>query len=326
MSLKNNMPLKAHLSMLTASVCWGLMSPITKSAIYGGVDSISIVFFRAVGAAVLFWLASFFVKSSPIPRRDIFKLAAAALLAIVCNQCLFTMGVGNTSSINASIVTTSMPIFAMILSFLILREPITWMKGCGVAVGFVGAVVLVLSSAQAGNGQVGNIVGDVMCLGAQFSFALYLALFNPLIRKYDVYTVNKWMFTWAAIFITPFTIGHVASLPFAAISGLTWLKVAYVVAFGTFLCYLLSVVAQRVLRPTVVSIYNYVQPIVSAIASVLAGIGIFTVWQALAILLVFSGVWLVTKSKSRREMDRSSSASTQSAPTGNSRTDTPHNT
>ena len=280
------MPLKAHLSMLTASVCWGLMSPITKSAIYGGVDSISIVFFRAVGAAVLFWLASFFVKSSPIPRRDIFKLAAAALLAIVCNQCLFTMGVGNTSSINASIVTTSMPIFAMILSFLILREPITWMKGCGVAVG----------------------------------------LFNPLIRKYDVYTVNKWMFTWAAIFITPFTIGHVASLPFAAISGLTWLKVAYVVAFGTFLCYLLSVVAQRVLRPTVVSIYNYVQPIVSAIASVLAGIGIFTVWQALAILLVFSGVWLVTKSKSRREMDRSSSASTQSASTGNSRTDTPHNT
>lgn len=303
MSLKNNMPLKAHLSMLTAAACWGLMSPVTKSAIYGGVDSISIVFFRVVGAAVLFWLASFFVKSAPIPRHDILRLAGAALLAIVCNQCLFTMGVGNTSPINASIVTTAMPIFAMILSFLILHEPITWMKSGGVAIGFTGAVVLILSSAHTANGQAGNIIGDVMCLGSQLSFALYLALFNPLVRKYDVYTVNKWMFTWSALFITPFTMGHVASLPFPDISAMTWLKVAYVVVFGTFVCYLLSVVAQRVLRPTVVSIYNYIQPIVSAIASVLAGIGIFTVWQAVAIVLVFSGVWLVTKSKSRHEMD-----------------------
>lgn len=206
-----------------------------------------------------------------------------------------------TSPVNASIVTTSMPIFAMVLSFFILREPITWKKAMGVAIGCCGALILILSSASAGNAKVGDIRGDLMCFAAQFSFALYLALFNPLIRKYNVFTVNKWMFTWASLFVLPFTGWHVSQLPWASFTVATWLEVGYVVVFGTFLSYLLSVVAQRVLRPTVVSVYNYVQPIVSVIVSVAVGLSVFTLPQGVAVLLVFSGVWLVIKSKSKRD-------------------------
>jgi drug/metabolite transporter (DMT)-like permease len=288
--------------MFTAEVFWGLMAPITKQAIAGGVDAISVVTFRVAGAAVLFWIASLFVKSEHVPLRDILLFAGAAVFGIVTNQCLFTMGIGYTSAINASIVTTSMPIFAMILSFFILHEPITWKKAGGVALGFAGALILVLSSASAASDKVGDIRGDLMCLGAQLSFALYLSLFNPLVRRYGVCTVNKWMFTWATIIVCPFTAGHVSQLPWASISLSTWIEVGYVVVIGTFVCYLLSIVSQRVLRPTVVSIYNYVQPIVSVVASVLTGIGVFTLWQGLAIILVFTGVWLVTKSKSRNDM------------------------
>ena len=194
-----------------------------------------------------------------------------------------------------------MPIFAMVLSFFILKEPITWKKAMGVAIGCCGALILILSSASAGNAKVGDIRGDLMCFAAQFSFALYLALFNPVIRKYNVFTVNKWMFTWASLFVLPFTGWHVSQLPWASFTVATWLEVGYVVVFGTFLSYLLSVVAQRVLRPTVVSVYNYVQPIVSVIVSVAVGLSVFTLPQGVAVLLVFSGVWLVIKSKSKRD-------------------------
>ncbi|MGI6231618.1 MAG: DMT family transporter [Prevotella sp.] len=308
MNKTNRIPLLSHLSMFTAEVFWGFMAPITKDAIMGGVDSISIVSFRVSGAALLFWVSSLFVKSQRVPPRDIFLFAIAAIFGIVTNQCLFTIGIGYTSPINASIVTTSMPIFAMVLSFLILKEPITWKKAGGVALGFIGALVLVLSSASAASGKVGDIRGDLMCLGAQLSFALYLSLFNPLVRRYDPITVNKWMFTFATFYICPFTAGHVARLPWTSISAVNWLETAYVVVIGTFVCYLLSIVSQRVLRPTVVSIYNYVQPVVSVIASVLAGIGVFTFAQALAIILVFSGVWMVTKSKSKRDIQRAKTA------------------
>ena len=127
-----------------------------------------------------------------------------------------------------------------------------------------------------------------MCFGAQFSFALYLALFNPIIRKYNVFTVNKWMFTWASLFVLPFTSWHVSQLPWTTFTAATWLEVGYVVVFGTFVSYLLSVAAQRVLRPTVVSVYNYVQPIVSVIVSVAVGLSVFTLPQGVAVILVFT--------------------------------------
>ena len=300
----SNAPLRAHLSMFTAEAIWGFMAPIAKDAMNAGFDGISVVSFRVVGAALLFWLASLIGPREHIPGRDIVKLAGAAVLGIVFNQCLFNIGLSITSPVNASIVTTSMPIFAMVLSFFILKEPITWKKALGVAIGCGGALILILSSAHAGSAKVGNIRGDLMCFGAQFSFALYLALFNPIIRKYNVFTVNKWMFTWASLFVLPFTSWHVSQLPWATFTVATWLEVGYVVVFGTFVSYLLSVVAQRVLRPTVVSVYNYVQPIVSVIVSVAVGLSVFTLPQGVAVILVFSGVWLVIKSKSKRDEEK----------------------
>lgn len=296
-----NAPLRAHLSMFIAEAIWGFMAPIGKAAMNSGFDGISVVSFRVAGAALLFWLASFIGPREHIPGRDIVKLAGAAVLGIVFNQCLFNIGLSITSPVNASIVTTSMPIFAMVLSFFILKEPITWKKALGVAIGCCGALILIFSSASAGNAKVGDIRGDLMCLGAQFSFALYLALFNPLIRKYNVFTVNKWMFTWASLFVLPFTTVHVSQLSWASFTAATWLEVVYMVVLGTFVSYLLSVVAQSVLRPTVVSVYNYVQPIVSVVVSVAVGMSVFTLPQGVAVVLVFTGVWLVIKSKSKRD-------------------------
>ena len=60
--------------------------------------------------------------------------------------------------------------------------------------------------------------------------------------------------------------------------------------------------AQQTLRPTVVSVYNYVQPMVAVVVSVLTGLGIFKPAHALAVVLVFLGVRFVTKSKSRRDL------------------------
>lgn len=305
-----NKPLAAHLSMFAACAIWGLMSPLGKDAMTHGLDGITMVSFRVMGGALLFWLTSLFLRlwKGPtavhhVPLRDMFTFAAAAVFGLVCNQCCFTIGLSITSPVNASIVTTSMPIFAMILSFLILREPITWKKACGVAVGCAGALTLVLTSVHAADAKVGDVRGDLLVLGAQLSYALFLSLFNKFIKKYDIFTVNRWMFLWATIIVWPFTLGHVAATDWAAVPLRSWLETAYVVVLGTFVGYILIVNAQKVLRPTVVSIYNYVQPAVAVAVTLLTGIGVFKPAQALAVLLVFLGVWLVTKSKSRRDME-----------------------
>lgn len=190
MDNKNTRPLIAHLSMFFACAFWGLMAPLGKDAMTHGITGIDMVTFRVCGAAVLFWLTSFFTKRERVMRRDLMLFPLAGLFGLVCNQCCYTIGLSITSPINASIVTTSMPIFAMILAALILKEPITGKKAAGVLMGCSGALILILTSAAATNAKVGDIRGDLLCLFAQFSFALYLSLsrtdrmakYNRLIR------------------------------------------------------------------------------------------------------------------------------------------------
>ncbi|MBQ6227798.1 MAG: DMT family transporter [Prevotella sp.] len=298
----NNQPLYAHLSMFMACAIWGLMSPIGKDAMTHGLDGIDMVSFRVAGGALLFWITSFFLPKEHVPLRDKLTFAGAAVFGLVCNQCCFTIGLSITSPVNASIVTTSMPIFAMLLSFLILHEPITWKKAGGVAIGCCGAVTLIMTSLVATDSKVGDMRGDLLVLGAQLSYALFLSLFNKFIKKYSIFTVNKWMFLWATIIVWPFTGHHVAQIEWANVSTLTWLETAYVVFFGTYVGYILIVNAQKVLRPTVVAIYNYVQPLVAVSVSLAMGIGVVKWSQGLAVVLVFTGVWMVTKSKSRRDI------------------------
>ncbi|MBO5428087.1 MAG: DMT family transporter [Prevotella sp.] len=294
----------AHLSMFMACAFWGLMAPLGKDAMTHGIDGIDMVSFRVAGGMVLFWLTSLFVKREHVPLRDKLMFAGAGLLGIVTNQCLYTLGLSITSPINASIVTTSMPIFAMILSALILKEPITGKKALGVMMGCSGALILILTSASAVSDKVGDIRGDLLALGAQFSFALYLSLFNPLIKRYSAFTTNKWMFLYATLFILPFSFPHVAAIDWAVVPSKTWLETGYVILFGTYLGYICTMIGQRTLRPTVVSVYNYVQPIVSVVFSLMLGLAVLQWSHALAIALVFSGVWLVTKSRARADSEK----------------------
>ena len=287
--------------MFGACAFWGLMAPLGKDAMTHGLDGLTMVTFRVVGGCLLFWLTSLFVKREDVPLKDKLQFIGAAVFGLVTNQCCYTIGLSITSPINASIVTTSMPIFAMILAAIILKEPITGKKALGVLMGCSGALILILTSVAHASDKVGDLRGDLLCLAAQFSFALYLSLFNPLIRRYNVFTINKWMFFWATLMVLPFTWGHVSEVVSQPIPQRSWWEAAYVVFFGTYIGYILTMIGQRTLRPTVVSVYNYVQPIVSVIVSVLTGIGVLKPSHALAVILVFSGVWLVSKSRSRRD-------------------------
>ena len=144
-----NQPLIAHICLFFACAFWGLMAPLGKDAMTHGFTGIEMVTFRVTGGAALFWLTSLFTKKEHVPRKDLLLLIGAAVLGLVTNQCCYTMGLSVTSPINASIVTTSMPIFAMILAFFILKEPITGKKAGGVALGCAGAVILIVTSATA---------------------------------------------------------------------------------------------------------------------------------------------------------------------------------
>ncbi len=139
-------------------------------------------------------------------------------------------------------------------------------------------------------------------MSSQISFACYLTIFKKLINRYSVFTLMKWMFTYAAIAFIPFSYNDVVGTDFASFSLDVWLEAGYVVFFGTYMAYIFVVYGQKNLRPTVVSMYNYVQPIVGSSVAVYLGMSQFGWMKAIAAMFIFIGVYAVTQSKSRAQM------------------------
>ena len=302
--MKNRTVVNAHLSIFLSCLIWGLMSPIGKDAMNNGISGLDMVAFRVIGAGILFWLTSLFIPSVKVSNHDKLMIALAALCGLVCNQCCFTIGLSLTSPINSSIITTTLPIVTMLLAALILHEPVTFKKVIGILCGASGALILVLGSISAASAKEGNLKGDLLCVISQFSFGFYLCIFKKLMKKYDVVTFQKWMFLFGSIMVIPLSFHSLSLLSWNTITVKTWLETAFVVVAATYFAYIFNMIGQRILRPTVISMYNYVQPIAACIVSVMAGLAIFGWKQSIAIFFVFIGVYLVTKSKSHHDLEK----------------------
>ena len=301
---------KGHAAMFGANAMWGLMSPISKFIMLGGaVTPLVVTDLRIGGAMVLFWIASFFQKPEHVSHKDLASLFVAALLGIVFNQGCFIFGVSLSSPGDASIITTSMPLWAMVLAALILKEPITGKKVLGIAAGASGALLLILGNGQNGQGTSATtaggsmIWGDLLVLLAQFCYALYIVLYKDFVNKYSLVTIMKWMFTYSFICILPFSANSLmrtdwSSLHLPELGGLS-----FIVVGATFISYMLIVVGQKNLRPTVAGMYPYIQPLVACIVAVCWGMDSFNFIKGMAVIFIFGGVYLVTSSRSRKELE-----------------------
>lgn len=300
-----------HISMLFAAILWGLMTPIGKEVMSEGISPIALTTFRMFGGAVCFWAIALildgykFIKnkttlnslfSTDIESKDFVKLFFAGMLGVMINQTAFIAGLGLTSPINASIVTTSTPIITMIIAAIYLKEPVTSKKIIGIFVGATGALILIIGS-TGNSGKNGNIFGDLLCFAGQLSTALYLTLFKDIIKKYGVITSMKWMFTYSAIAVIPFSYSDISIIKISNLNANVIYGILFIVAGGTFIAYILYATGQKYLRPTVISMYNYVQPIVAALVAVSIGMDHFGLSKGAAMILVFTGVYIVNKSK-----------------------------
>lgn len=304
-----NFDWKGHASMFGANAMWGLLSPISKVILAGGaITPLVVTDLRIGGAMVLFWIASFFKKPEHVNHKDLMTLFFASLFAIIFNQGCFIFGVSLTSPGDASIITTSMPLWAMVLAAFFLKEPITGKKVLGIAFGAGGALLLILGNGQ--DVQISSAInntaiwGDLLVLFAQLCYAFYIVFYKNFVNKYSLITIMKWMFTYSFICLLPFSTNDLmdaqwGDLHLREIGGLV-----FIVVGATFISYMFIVIGQKRLRPTVAGMYNYIQPIVACAVAVYWGMDSFNAIKIIAIILIFSGVYMVTSSRSRVELEK----------------------
>lgn len=241
----------------------------------------------SVGRSMLGFLAGFsFLQTEKVSKRDLWLLFWAAFFGVMFNQILFLRGLAMTAPIDAAIVATTAPIITMIVSAMYLKEPITWTKVIGVVVGMSGAILLISSSHHGVAGE-SNMWGNLLCLISCFSFAIYLTVFKDLISRYSPVTIMKWLFLYGTIACFPVLYKDIVSVDYASLVPDAWWRIGYVVLFATFLSYLLVPIGQKNLRPTTLSMYNYVQPLVASFVAVLIGLDTFGLVKGMPAFLTF---------------------------------------
>ena len=291
--------LAGHLAAAGAYAIFGFNIVFNKDIANSGAVSPMVLFtLRAVGATALFWLLSLFLPKEKVAGKDLLRMVLASFLGLFVPQLSFLFAIGLSTSIDCAVLGSLTPIYTMCFAFLFLGEPITLKKAGGVAVSLAGVLLLIFNSVHA-PGAVDRTqpLGVVLLLVNGMSFAAYLGAFRPLISRYSVVTFMKWMFLFSMLLSLPFSWQGLWQTDYAAFTPKVGLEIGYVIFFATFVAYFLIPYGQQRIRPTLVSMYTYLQPIIAAVISIVTGLDVLTWQKLLATLLVFAGVFLVIRSR-----------------------------
>ena len=296
----NNNTYKAHFALLGANVIYGVNHIVAKGVMTDKIGPSAFIFLRVLGAGIMFWIIKSFIKER-VERKDLLLLLICGFFGVATNQLLFFHGLNLTSPIDASIIITAVPVMVLIFSAILLKEKITTNKLIGITIGAIGAILLVWYGKSGGGTS--SILGNIFVLINACSYALYLVLVKPLMKKYNPITVITWVFLFGFIFVFPVGINDLITTDFSAFTLNTYLTVAFVIIGTTFFAYLFNIYALSKLSPSVTGSYIYLQPVISFIMVLIYAFLLghneysqdINLIKILSCLLVIVGVYLISK-------------------------------
>ena len=287
---------RAHLGLLATNLFFAMNLSAVKyftTRNIAGPFGLNLV--RIAVCVPLFWLLFFFQPEEvKVQKRDIGRLLLCALAAIAMNQMLFMKGLSLTFSIHASLLLLITPILITFLAAWMLKEKITPLKVLGLVLGIGGAVVLVASRGNSGNGR--EIVwGDLLVIASSVIYTFYFILVKPLMNKYPSMLVMRWVFTFGLFMILPVSWNEFMIIPWKQFDFNAFLFLFILVVPGTFLAYIFNVYGIKVLSASVAGTYIYSQPVFAVIIAVFFLGEPLELYKIVAACLIFTGVYLANK-------------------------------
>ena len=290
---------KAHLGLILSYVIWAVNYLLYKVIMPHYISPYAMTMLAVGVAALLAFGSMLFVPIEPVRRQDILKLVAAAALMGIAKKLFLMVGIQHTSPIDASIIATLGPILVLVISVMFLVDRFTPMKVLGMALVLAGALVVILSGSgmQAPSDKLG---GDAVVLLAIVASSFSMVWLKELIMRYKPVTLLRWIYPVAAVMMLPIGLGPLLRTDFSAMPAhVAWI-VAYVAVVPTFGPNYLLIYSLHYVKPTISSIYFYLEPVIATAISVAMHMDTLSWDRALASLAVFAGVLLVVLSYKNR--------------------------
>lgn len=289
-----------NLCMLVAAIFWGLNVSVTKALIPDWMTADAITVVRLVGGAILFWLASAFIKCESIEREDWLKVVLGGFIGLFGFIFLFITSLKYGSAIDISIIMTLPPIFVILIGVIFLHRRPGWMEYIGILVSFIGAAIVILGGADHDKSGNDNVLGDLLAVASTICYAFYLTILEGPTKKYKPVALLRWIFLFAAI-PALFFIGSLEHLPLLhTAKAIPWIEIGFILLCPTFIAYFLVQPAMKRIGSELVSIYQYLLPVFATISAVLMKIDRLRWIQVFAMVVIVIGMLFTTFGKRRR--------------------------
>ena len=285
--------------ILVATIFWGVNVSFTKALIPQWMTSESISAVRLVGGCLLFWLASLFVRNARIDRADWKLILLGGVIGLFGFIYLFVMSLRYGNPIDISIIMTLPPMFVLLMGVLFRHARPSWIELAGVAVSFVGAVIVILDG-NSGKAGSDNLLGDVLAVASCICYAFYLVILEQPTRKYPPVTLLRWVFLFSAIPGAFLAIGFDKLPILHALVAAPWLEIGFILLCPTFIAYFLVQPAIRSIGSELVSLYQYLLPVFATVSAVLMGLDTLRWAQVAAMAVIIAGMVLTNIGKRHR--------------------------
>ncbi|MFM2388403.1 MAG: hypothetical protein RL660_3160 [Bacteroidota bacterium] len=286
----------AHLALLGANLIYGIGFSVAKVLMPSKIQPQGFIAIRVACACVLLWSTYFFGSNfrAKIEAKHYPRIIFCAATGIAINMLLFFEGLSLTTPIHGSLMMLATPILVSVLSVLILKEKFTLSRALGLLLGIGGAAVLISTRQQTAQGS--DIVrGDLYIFINACSYAVYLIAVKPLMQQYRSIVVLRYVFLFGLLMVVPFGYSQVQAIEWHTFSSSDYGALAFIVIGVTFLTYLWNIYAINHLSSATAGAYIYVQPVFAAIISIALFGEALTPIKVLAAVLIFSGVYLATR-------------------------------
>ena len=292
----------ALIAVSIATIIYGVNYTIAKDVMPTYVKPYAFILLRVSGATIIFWILSLFIKSQKIEKQDYKKIALASFFGIALNMLSFFKGLSLTTPISASVMMVTSPIMVLLFSFLILKSKIIQRQIIGIGIGLIGAILLIVYGNTTNENASNVALGNFLVFVNATSYGLYLVLVKNLISKYNPLVFIKWLYLFGLIFIIPFGLSEMGDINWVSMPTSIYLKIGFVILFTTCITYLFNLYGLSKLKPTTVSVFIYLQPVIASTYALLVGSDSLNLIKISATLIIFLGVYLVTKQtkKSRK--------------------------
>ncbi len=290
---KTENSLAPHIALFAVQVFFGTATVLGKFALLAFPPN-ALVGFRIGGAALAFYFLQRFRGNLALDnRRDYLQFAVFALIGVSLNQLLFFKGLSLTTAVNTALISVTIPIFTILVSVLIGTDFLSKRKVCGILLAAFGVIYLINPTRASFGSE--TTQGDILIVLNSLCYAIYVAISKRLISRYGALKSIAWLFLFASLINVPVGLFALQTVDLAEVSMRSWAFVAGLVIFPTILAYFWNAWALSRVEPSIVAVYIYLQPLMGFLAAILFLGEHFTSRLLISAILVFAGVFLVTK-------------------------------